>query len=170
MVIQKYIVVLVVVFAATACGSPVSPTPTPARAPGTAAPATPTPAPATSAALLIEQLSIRVHPQTQGQFGYEPRFLLREASGNSGATIQNIAVVAPNGNTDNAGPLCWRETIRVPPEEVLDTFFTDAGANYLSYCAPGSGGHSATPDLLVVVTFIDDEGHSGAVQSRATVK
>src|SRR5205814_2057670 len=60
------------------------------------------PTPATSAALLIEQLSIRVHPQTQGdKFGYEPRFQLREANGYSGATIQNIAVVAPNGGSDN---------------------------------------------------------------------
>jgi hypothetical protein len=125
--------------------------------------------PNTSAVLLIEQLSIRVHPQTQGdKFGYEPRFQLREASGYSGATIQNVAVVAPNGGSDNTGPSCWRDTLRVPPGGVLDTFFSDAGASWLSYCAVWSGGNSETPDLLVVVTFIDDEGHVGSVQSRAT--
>jgi hypothetical protein len=127
------------------------------------------PMPNTSAVLLIEQLSIRVHPQTQGdKFGYEPRFQLREASGYSGATIQNVAVVAPNGGSDNTGPSCWRDTLRVPPGGVLDTFFSDAGASWLSYCAVWSGGNSETPDLLVVVTFIDDEGHVGSVQSRAT--
>jgi len=142
-------------------------------APSSLAPSPPSvavPTPTTTAALLIEQLSVRVHPPTQGDkfFGYEPRFQLREASGYSGATIQNIALVAPNGGSDNTGPGCWRETLRVPPGEVIDTFFSDTGASWLGYCAPWSGGNSEKPDLLVVVTFIDDEGHVGSVQSRAT--
>lgn len=123
----------------------------------------------TRASLIIEQLSITLYPQTQGdKYAYEPRFQLREASGNSGATVTNIAVVASNGGSDNTGPSCWRETLRVPPGGVLDAFFTDAGAAWLGYCAPWSGGNSATPDLRVVVTFTDDEGHPGTVESRTT--
>ena len=142
----------------------------PAAPSSIAPPPTAAVAPTTNASLVIERLSIRVYPQTQGdKFGYEPRFQLREASGNSGATIQNVAIVAPNGGSDNTGPSCWQDTLRVAPGAVLDTFYTDAGARWLSYCAPWSGGNSETPDLRVVVTFSDDEGHVGSVQSRATV-
>src|ERR1044071_3698807 len=123
----------------------------------------------TKASLVIEHLSIKVYPQTQGdKFGYEPRFQLREANGVSGATIQNVAVVAPNGGSDNTGPSCWRDTLRVPPSGVLDTFYSDAGARWLSYCAPWSGGSSEMPSLKVIVTFTDDDGQIGSVQSTTT--
>ena len=149
----------------SACSDPSRP-----AAPSSLAPPPPAVAPTTNASLVIERLSIRVYPQTQGdKFGYEPRFQLREASGNSGATIQNVAIVAANGGSDNTGPSCWQDTLRVAPGAVLDTFYSDAGARWLSYCAPWSGGNSETPDLRVVVTFSDDEGHVGSVQSRATV-
>src|SRR4029077_2628133 len=123
----------------SACSDPSRP-----AAPSSLAPPPPTAvAPTTNASLVIERLSIRVYPQTQGdKFGYEPRFELREASGNSGATIQNVAIVAPNGGSDNTGPSCWQDKLRVAPGAVLDTFYTDAGARWLSYCAPWSGGQS----------------------------
>jgi hypothetical protein len=143
--------------------------PTPAAPSSLPPSAPPVIVPSTSASLVIERLSIKVYPQTQGEkFGYEPRFQLREANGVSGATIQNVAVVAPNGGSDNTGPSCWRDTLRVPPKGVLDTFYSDAGARWLSYCAPGSGGSSETPTLQVIVTFSDDDGHIGSVQSTTT--
>lgn len=138
-------------------------------APSSLPPQSPPPTALTTASLVIERLSIKVSPKTPGdKYGYEPRFQLREASGNSGATIQNIAVLAPNGDGDNTGPGCWRDTLRVPPAAVLDTFYSDAGASRLGYCAPWSSGNSETPDLRVVVTFTDDGGHVGTVQERAT--
>jgi hypothetical protein len=60
-------------------------------------------------------LIVRLYPQgfgTEG-FQYEPRFQLRETSGKSGATIQNLLVGDTKGGGDNTGPGCWGPALRV---------------------------------------------------------
>ena len=146
-----------------------SPTPaslTPSPLPAAAAPSVPASLP--RASVVIEQLSVLVQRNQRGDpFLYEPRFRLRETGGQSGATIQNVAVIGMTGDSDNTGPSCWRDTLRVPPGGILETFYTDAGVNGLSYCAPSSSGATETVVLRVVVTFTDDDGRSGVVEATA---
>lgn len=118
------------------------------------------------ASLVIERLTVDVSSQN-GHFGYLTRFLLRETTGQSGATILGIVVSGPNGS-DATGPGCWIDKLWVPPGGTLDTFYTDAGLDWLLYCAPGSGGRERTPQLRVRVTFIDDAGREGIVEAVTT--
>jgi len=138
-----------------------TPLPTPTPTPG------PVPAPidaTTNASVAIEDASAIVHPDG-ARFGYEVRFLLRETGGRSGATVQRVVVYGPSGS-DETGPGCWRDSLRVPPGGVLDTFHTDAGQYWLAYCSPGSGGVVRTPSLTITVRFADDDGRVGEVQSK----
>ena len=113
------------------------------------------------AALAIER--IYLSPQINDpRFGYHVRFQLRETSGNSGATLQDVFVGdAVSGGGDHTGPGCWGQALRVPPGGTLDTFYTDAGVAWLSYCAVGMAHPSQ--NVLVVVKFEDDDGRSGSV-------
>jgi hypothetical protein len=111
------------------------------------------PAPQPAASLAIEQTSLIVRPNPQGDafgepFPYEPRFQLRETSGKSGATIQGFLV-----DGDNTGPGCWRTVLRVPPGGILDTFYSDEGWNWLGYCGVWGGGKSAAGTVHVVVAL-----------------
>jgi hypothetical protein len=124
------------------------------------------PAPKPTAVLAVEHTSLIVRPCPEScgttKFLYEPRFQLRETSGKSGATIQNLFVADPVlGGGDNTGPGCWRIALRVPPGGTLDTFYSDEGWNWLGYCGVWGGGTSATGAVSVVVTFTDDDGVSG---------
>jgi|SRR4051812_22280370 hypothetical protein len=159
----------------TGCGSsPTTTAPTPITAPiSIPSPVAPLPPPSPAlptAALVIEQLSVIVHaPLRPGEsFWYEPRFLLRETSGNSGATIQKVAVFGSNGS-DETGPGCWGNVLRVSPGGTFDMFYTDQGIRRLAYCAPESYGVATVPTLRLVVTFADDDGRTGTVDAAATV-
>ena len=153
----------------SAChGTPVSPThlptPTPAPSPGPSTQTPPKVPPVTNnsdASVTAEDSFAIVRPSGSG-FGYEVRFLLREISGRSGATINRIVVYGPTG-TDETGAGCWREKLRVPPMGSLDTFHTEEGSNWLLYCGPGSAGTTASPVLHVIVTFTDDFGVAGSI-------
>ncbi|HET7698640.1 MAG TPA: hypothetical protein VFK57_23190 [Vicinamibacterales bacterium] len=149
----------------SACGG------SPSR-PSTVTTTTPPPAPASanpsSASILIEQPFAIVHAGTP-RFGYEVRFLLREAGGTSGATIQRVVVYGPAGS-DETAPSCWGDKLRVPAGGELDTFYTDTGAAWLGYCAPGSGGSTAFPALRVVITFSDDQGIVGTVGAEVPAR
>ena len=99
---------------------------------------------------------------------YEVRLLLRESSGRSGATIKSIDVSNPNpapGGTGSqgTGESCWVDTQRAPPGGTLDTFYTDAGSRWLSYCYVGIDGPAVVSSLKVDVRFQDDDGHAGSV-------
>jgi len=146
------------------CNSPSFP-PTPSPIPESVATPTPVPRPTnpSSALVTIENAFAIVSPDGS-RFGYGVRFLLRETGGRSGATIDRVVVYGPSGS-DETDPGCWRASLRVPPEGELDTFYTDAGAAWLSYCGPGSGGHTASPVLHIVVTFRDDKGVVGSVDA-----
>ena len=135
------------------CNSPSLP-PAPSPIPQSATPQPPPPP--SSAVVTIESPFAIVSPDG-ARFGYAVRFLLRETDGRSGATIERIVVTGPSGS-DEAGPGCWRDSLRVPPKGELDTFYTDTGARWLGYCGPGSGGQTASPLLDVVVTYRDDNG------------
>ena len=127
-------------------------------------------APQTKASLVIEKPSLLVYPQQQGdRFGYEGRFRLTETSGKSGATIQNVFLGNLDGGGDNTGPICWRDTLRVPPGGTLDTFYTDDGSKWLGYCGVWSGGSTQTPTLRLAVTFTDDDGRTSTVQAVVSV-
>jgi hypothetical protein len=117
--------------------------------------------PVSSASVTVENPFAIVRP-IGSKYGYAVRFLLRETSGASGATIERIVIHGPSGS-DEAGPSCWRDALRVPPKGELDTFYTDAGAASLSYCGPGAEGNTATPTLDAVVMFRDDNGVAGSV-------
>ena len=153
---------LLVILTAACRGSPVPPTPTPTPtttpSAGTSAPPVTNPS---SAMLAVENPFAIVH-RDGSRFGYAVLFLLRETGGKSGATITRIVVYTLEGS-DETGPGCWRTELRVPPLGSLDTFYTDEGTNWLSYCEPGSGGTMAAPSLYVIVTFTDDFGVSGSI-------
>ena len=119
------------------------------------------------ASVVLENAKVIVHKQ-ESYFGYEVRFRLRETAGKSGGTVQNVFVQSPDGGGDNTGPGCWQTPLRVPPSGTLDTFYTDEGARWLSYCAPAGGGNSAMPVLRITVTFTDDQGGVGSAGAIAS--
>ena len=144
------------------CGAPSDPTPPP---PVNTPPPPPLSPPLPIASLAIEQLRFLPLRINGHDFGYDVRFQLRETSGHSGATIMNVLVGDLRGGGDNTGPSCWGVPLRVPPGGTLDTFFTDAGRDWLSYCGVGSG--FPTQEARVVVAFADDEGYTGIVEATA---
>jgi hypothetical protein len=115
---------------------------------------------------VIEKISVRVFQVSAPtvRFGYEPRFQLRETSGNSGATIAQLAISASN-TTEFTGPACWRDALRVPPGGTLDTFYSDAGTQWLSYCGAGGSGPTQTPTVVIKVTFTDDNGQLATAEA-----
>ncbi len=149
--------------------SPPAPTPivlTPVPPPSVIPPPPPTVSSAL-ASVVLENAKVIVH-KTEGGFGYDVRFQVRETGGKSGGTVQNVFVQNPDGGGDNTGPGCWVTPLRVPPSGILDTFYTDEGSRWLSYCAPASGGNSAMPVLRITVTFTDDQGGVGSAGAIAS--
>ena len=144
-------------------GSPSTPAaPTPV-------PSSPTPPPTSnrsSASVAVEDPFAIVFSQGS-RFGYAIRFLLRETSGASGATIEDIVIYGPSGS-DLTGQGCWRDQLRLPAGGALDTFYTDAGAQWLGYRGPGSGGTTASPMLEAEITFRDDRGVGGSIRVPVT--
>jgi hypothetical protein len=143
--------------------TPAGPTPVPFSP---TQPQPPPPSNPSSASVVIENPFAIVHSEGS-RFGYAVRFLLRETSGASGATIERIVIYGPFGS-DETGPVCWKDQLRVPAGGALDTFYTDAGAQWLSYCGPGSGGTTASPALVAEVTFRDDRGVVGSMSVPVT--
>ena len=69
---------------------------------------------------------------------------------------------------------CWRDALRVPPGGTLDTFYTKAGWDWLSYCAPTYDTSVNTTTLnapvTLRVTFLDDEGRTGFLDFRGEAR
>ena len=130
----------------------------------------PPPAPMVNAVLAVSNFTLTLVPPTptNPDYYYNEKFLLTETSGKSGATIQNILSMAV-GTTggDNTGPICWRDAIRVEPGKTNDTF--DAGWDALGYCAPFTPSRTPLTGASIIVTFTDDEGHTGMVQATSTI-
>jgi hypothetical protein len=134
-----------------------------------------------SASVTIEDPFAVVNSAGPGNYGYWVGFLLRETSDRSGATIVRVVVYGPSGSDEYdygteifslpSGSVgrnaCYdaSDKMRVPAHGELDTFYTEAGAKWLSYCAPGTGGKIAEPILHVIVAFRDDSGVVGSVVS-----
>ena len=102
-------------------------------------------------------------------YSYIVRFLLREAGGASGATIDQVDVYGGPFGSEGYGASCWG-TLRIPAGGELDTFYTDAGSEWLSYCAPGTGRdrNVGVSSLHIIVSFTDDSGVAGSVGSPIT--
>jgi hypothetical protein len=131
---------------------------------------TPSPAPTSAAVLSVSRFTATAVPTTNDgsyKFGYLVRFALAETGGKSGATIQNIETAIEDRFNTGAG--CWRDTLRVPPGGTLETFNTDAGEKWLSYCAPDAASRTEASRVSLVVTFTDDDGRSSAVQATTSV-
>ena len=157
--------------------SPLSPL---AAANGSPAPPAPeAPSPSTAASLALEHgFAIEGPPYICSGRGpcepgpgyvYEVRFLARELGGRSGATIKEILVYNPNPGAETfsqaAGESCWIQELRVPPGETLDTFYTEAGSEWLSYCYVGIGSSTRVSSIPVEVFFKDDYGARGSVRT-----
>ena len=130
---------------------------------------TPLPSPASIASLAIEDPYVSQYAvEWQPELVVRIRFLLRELSGNSGATIRSIVMGNPSLGFDTFGGFC-ADGMRVPPGEVLDTFYNDESFAALTYCAPGfSVSAPAQPHPFVItVDFVDDEGREGRVVASA---
>ena len=89
------------------------------------------------------------------------------------AIIKSIVVRNPNylpfsTSSQEPGQACWRDDVRVPPGGRLDTFYTDDGAAWLSYCYVGIGTTGETNLLEVEVQFVDDQGNAGSVSTTVT--
>jgi len=152
-------VLLLLMSVAAACGdSPVAPALPP-----------PPPLPTPRASLVIEDPYVTARPVSfSNDLELEVRFLLRETSHNSGATIQSIFFTG-----DTRGGACTKG-LYVPAGGVLDTFYTDEGLASLGYCSsdlgtitgPLSEFLSKYP-MAVMVVFADDDGRLGTVSTRA---
>jgi len=154
------------------CGSmmqsPVSPSATANAPPAPAAPASP----ANFASIAIED-AFAIGLQGQDTYIYEVRFLVRETGGTSGAVVKSVTVENPNLRAGERtskqfqGESCWQTELRVPPGGTLDTFYTDAGSEWLGYCWVGIDALPNVESLLIEVFFKDDYGYTGSV--RATI-
>jgi hypothetical protein len=123
------------------------------------------------ASLVIEGLSVSLRVAPSDAFlNYRVRFLLRETSGNSGATIQRVVVTSADETNDN-GPWCWGDApIRIQPGSTLDVFQTEAGVKVLGdYCAPYAHASGESIPLSVLVTFRDDGGREESVRTSAII-
>jgi hypothetical protein len=110
-------------------------------------------------------------PSTNGYYYYRVRFLIREISGIGSAIIQRVVVTSADG-VDDTGPWCWGDTpIGVSAGKVLDVFQTDAGVKILGdYCAPYVRSRSESFRVNLRVTFTDDLGNEGAVETDFAVE
>ena len=152
------------VFAACA-GSP-SPSAPSVSTPPAVTPAR-APAPTSNAILAISGYTVTIRPDEHGLLYFNQKFTLLETGGKSGATIQKITSSVDGQVTDDTGPSCWRQPIRVAAGAILDTF--DTGWDSLSYCAPFATGRTVPARLGVAVSFTDDDGHQGTVQATTSV-
>ena len=122
------------------------------------------------ASLEIVDPYINLRPSYFGDsWSVEIRFLLRESTGESSATIRRIVVGEEVGRGDSWEGFCT-EGLQVPPGGLLDTFYTDQGYEWLGYCAPFYGvvREPVHPSpVFVTVYFADDEGRVGQVFARA---
>src|SRR5262245_24443857 len=157
--------VLAFMLAVTAgCGSPLPTGPSDVGATPTS-PAEPT-TPATTASravLAIEDAFAIGWPwKDHDSLVYEVRFLLRELGGRSGATPKSIAVSNPNlrpgehTSKQDQSESCWLTELRMPPGGMLDTFYTDAGSRWLSYCSVGIDALTGVVELGLAVRFQDE--------------
>jgi hypothetical protein len=125
-----------------------------------------------SASLGIDDLFVIMYAKPP--FWFDIRFLLRETGGTSGATLQTVFVGDHSGGGELAWVECWRDPLRVPPGGTLDTFYTQAGWDWLSYCGPWYGGavntHNLTAPVTIHVTFLDDEGRPGVYNFRGEAR
>jgi len=156
-------VLLLLMGVAAACGdSPMTPAPPPP--PPLAIPS--------RASVVIEDPYVTTHPVSFSDgLELEVRFLLRETSHNSGATIQSIFFTG-----DTRDGACTKG-LYVPAGGVLDTFYTDEGIASLGYCSsdlgtitgPLSEFLSKYP-MGITVVFVDDEGRRGTVSASALAR
>ena len=165
-------VATLLIFLGTGCGQelpPVAPSPTPSRPTGFPDPVPVPPIPGASRAVVsISDLRITAVPTANNgsyKFGYLVRFALVETSGLSGATIQGVETDVEGGDRFNTGGSCWRETFRVAPGGTLTAFSGES----LGYCAPDAASPAPASRFTVVVTFTDDEGHSGMTSVTGSV-
>ena len=165
-------VAILLVFLGAGCSRelpPSAPSPAPSRPTGSPDPVPVPPVPGSSrAAVVISNLRITaVTTANNGsyKFGYLVRFALAETSGLSGATIQGVETDVEGGDRFMTGGSCWRETFRVAPGATLNAF---SGDN-LGYCAPDAASPAPASRFTIVVTFTDDEGHSGTASVTASV-
>jgi hypothetical protein len=167
------VVVALSILVVSCHGSPSAPGPTIVDGPPSAPRPVPEliPAPRGPASLAIEALGVVLRfPPINGYWYYRATFVLRETSGNGGATIQRVVVTGPDDINDN-GPWCWGDSpIRVQPGRTLDVFHTEAGVNVLGdYCAPYVRAKAQSFPFNLHVTFKDDDAHQGIVEARYVV-
>jgi len=124
------------------------------------------------ASLIIEAVSVATKfPPTDGYFYYYVRFLVRETSGNTAATIENVVVNSPDHSLDT-GRWCWGDYVStsVMPGGTLDVFYSDAGAQLIGdYCAPATRARSESFPLTVILTFRDEGGNEGTVETTVNL-
>lgn len=149
------------------CRSPIAPTPASRiQSSGTPAPPPPT-RPQSAAVLTIEQASVEETPPIPGvkDYGYVVRFLLRETGGKIGAQVEGVTVASDQGS-DETGPSCWRDNLRVPPGGTLDVFYGDE----MGYCAPGTGSRTPLDSVLLIVAFQGEDNPKGTVETVIPVR
>ena len=130
----------------------------------------PPPPPPPPAALTIEDLSLLVQEGPCSYYYSEahrcvrPLFILRETGGTSGATIQDVLILGPDGADAGliGGPACpHNKNIRVPPGETSDIFQRDiANPGRDGYCQVWMDvpNRAERPQIELTITFTNDAG------------
>lgn len=130
----------------------------------------PSPPPPPLASLAIEDFSVFVlegpcsYYYSEEHRCFRPRFILRETGGASGATLQDVSLLGPDGAEPGliGGPACPHvKKIRVPPGGTSDIFHRDAtnsgpdGYCYLWMDLPNRAEHR---QLDLIIGFTSDDG------------
>lgn|SRR5688500_9997147 len=140
---MRLIIPVIAVLLAAGCGGNSLPTRASDLAPSAPAPASPAPLPLLPGPPVAALEVVRF---TSGP-GNDVQLILRETSGQSGATFESPILVLSNGNTDTG---CrGRNTIARGGTWSLES---------MGYCAPVGDGSDG---LTVIIHFQDDEGRVG---------
>ncbi len=161
MVIRTCIVALAVVLAATACGSPASPTLTPLGAPGSATPTPPSPLPG---ALRLEAASvIEIQYPGSSHWFYAPQLWVTETTGVGDIRVISVQFTIPGFHGRPWTCTTGQRVEAGQTRELLPELYGDYPLTF------DETGVRATGDVTVVIGFVDDSGRAGTLTAGVPI-
>ena len=161
----KYFVVLVATFAASACGTPASPTPTAVSSAGTVAGTiAATASSGLPGGLRLEAASvIEFKYPGASLWSYAPQLRVAETTGVGGINVTGAQFTIPGFD---GRPWSCQTGKRVQPGQALDLLPEIYGDFPLTF---DENGVRATGDVAVAISFVDDSGRAGTLTASVPI-
>ena len=152
---------LVLAFAVVGCSAPISPS---EPSSGAVATSSAPPSGAPVATLAISSFDVTLFGVSNGRYVYRPTLVASETSGKSAATLTDIVLSIPGGDSFSV-LVHGGVPQRVPPGQ---TWNLSMSPYYPAFVDIDS--RSEIANVLVTVSFTDEEGRRGSVSNTALVK